>query len=165
MANAHQALLIAISNFGPSESPALKAALARALRTLTAAIAEVVGPSQWGLQTHIADIQDEARTALESIFQVRHFESHLSHTLMTHLSFSLLPLTYTSRCSWTLLLRLALPLRSFWACHYVYMCIVKQCQNGSLLQNDTRKSKVSEAGRRLMPQVLLVGREVGSRDN
>ena len=46
--------------------------LARALRTLASAIAEVVGPSQWGLQVQVPDIQEDARAALEYIFQVGH---------------------------------------------------------------------------------------------
>lgn len=71
--NTPQALLYAISTFPPSESAALKAALARALRAVAAAIADVVGPSQWGLATSVSDLRAEAKAALDYLFQVRTF--------------------------------------------------------------------------------------------
>ncbi|KAM5532328.1 hypothetical protein V8D89_014007 [Ganoderma adspersum] len=67
--NTPQALLYAISTFPTSESAALKAALARALRAVAAAIADVVGPSQWGLATSVSDLRAEAKAALDYLFQ------------------------------------------------------------------------------------------------
>ncbi|PIL24324.1 hypothetical protein GSI_14077 [Ganoderma sinense ZZ0214-1] len=67
--NTPQALLYAISTFPPSESATLKAALARALRAVAAAIADVVGPSQWGLATSVSDVRAEAKAALDYLFQ------------------------------------------------------------------------------------------------
>ena len=43
-AGAHQALLYAISRFGPTDPAPLCAAFARALRALTVSLAELVGP-------------------------------------------------------------------------------------------------------------------------
>jgi hypothetical protein len=69
-ADAPRALLCAISNFRSTDSIALKAACARALRALTVAISETVGPSQWGLRPDTSDIRYEAKTALNYLFQV-----------------------------------------------------------------------------------------------
>ena len=69
-ADAPQALLYAISNFRSTDSIALKAAFARALRALTVAISETVGPSQWGLRPDTSDIRYEAKAALNYLFQV-----------------------------------------------------------------------------------------------
>ncbi|KAH9930763.1 ARM repeat-containing protein [Fomitopsis serialis] len=69
--NAHQAFLYAISVFQPTEPPRLKAAFARALRALAVAIADAVGPSQWGLRNDApVDVRNEARMALDYLFQV-----------------------------------------------------------------------------------------------
>jgi armadillo repeat-containing protein 8 len=70
-ANAPQAFLYAISNFQPTDSVLLRSAFARALRALTVAIADAVGPSQWGLRTECPDIRNEAKAALDYLFQVR----------------------------------------------------------------------------------------------
>ncbi len=78
-ANALQSLLLAISHTTPSTSPSLRAALARALKTLGSAIADVIGPAQWGLQEDHPDIVEEARGALEALFQVRSTRSSSSH--------------------------------------------------------------------------------------
>jgi hypothetical protein len=69
--DALQALLYAISNFQPTDSTTLKAAFARALRALTVAISETVGPSQWGLRPDTSDVQYEAKAAQSYLFQVR----------------------------------------------------------------------------------------------
>lgn len=53
---------------------ATKAAFARAFKTLTAAVADVVGPSQWGLQETNSEVQTEASAVLESLFQVTYAE-------------------------------------------------------------------------------------------
>lgn len=70
-ANAHQSFLYAISRFGPSEPVPTKAAFARALRAIAAACAELVGPSQWGLGNDSSPVRDDAKLALEYLFQVR----------------------------------------------------------------------------------------------
>lgn len=68
--DALQALLYAVSTFQPSDRPVLKAALTRALRALAAAIADAVGPSQWGLSPTVSDVRAEAKVALDYLFQV-----------------------------------------------------------------------------------------------
>ncbi|KAH9945789.1 ARM repeat-containing protein [Epithele typhae] len=67
--NALQALLYAVSAFGPSDSAALRGALARALRALSCAIADVVGPSQWGIAPSVSDMRAEAKAAVDYLFQ------------------------------------------------------------------------------------------------
>jgi len=69
-ANAHQAFLYAISRLDPSESTAVKAAFARALRAMAVACAELVGPSQWGLRDDSSPVREDAKLALEYFFQV-----------------------------------------------------------------------------------------------
>ncbi|KAI0362524.1 ARM repeat-containing protein [Trametes cingulata] len=68
--DALRALLYAVSTFQPSDKPALRAALTRALRALAAAIADAVGPSQWGLSAGVPDVRPEAKVALDYLFQV-----------------------------------------------------------------------------------------------
>lgn len=68
--NASQALLYAVSRFQPADGTPLRAAITRALRALAAAIAEVVGPSQWGISSTVSDLRPEAKVALEYLFQV-----------------------------------------------------------------------------------------------
>ncbi|KAJ8496841.1 hypothetical protein ONZ51_g884 [Trametes cubensis] len=67
--NAPRVLLYAISTLQPSAQPSLKAAFARALRALSAAVADAVGPSQWGLPPTVSDVRAEAKVALEYLFQ------------------------------------------------------------------------------------------------
>ncbi|KAI0807797.1 ARM repeat-containing protein [Fomes fomentarius] len=67
--NACQALLYAVSTFQPSDSAPLKAAITRGLRTLASAIADCVGPSQWGISPDVSDLRSEATVALEYLFQ------------------------------------------------------------------------------------------------
>ncbi|KAI0683713.1 armadillo-type protein [Cytidiella melzeri] len=75
--NALQALLIAISRSHPSEPVAMRAALARALKTLATAVADVIGPSQWGLQTDNPEARKEARSVSESLFQTDALDVYL----------------------------------------------------------------------------------------
>ncbi|KAI0929233.1 hypothetical protein AcW1_006226 [Taiwanofungus camphoratus] len=75
--NAPQAFLFAISLFQPSDSPKLKSAFARALRALAVAIAEVVGPPQWGLHDNSPDIRTEAKAALDYLFQLEVLDIYL----------------------------------------------------------------------------------------
>ncbi|OJT08728.1 Armadillo repeat-containing protein 8, partial [Trametes pubescens] len=67
--DALQALIYAVSTFQPSDRPVLKAAVTRALRALAAAIADAVGPSQWGLSPSVSDVRAEAKVALDYLFQ------------------------------------------------------------------------------------------------
>ncbi|TFK94820.1 ARM repeat-containing protein [Polyporus arcularius HHB13444] len=67
--NASQALLYAVSTFQPTDSVSLKAAITRALRAIATAIADAVGPSQWGLSPSVSDIRPEAKAALDYVFQ------------------------------------------------------------------------------------------------
>jgi armadillo repeat-containing protein 8 len=70
-ADALRSFLYAISRISPSDTASLKYALARGLRALTSAIADIVGPSQWGLGGDVSDMRSEAKEALDYIFQVR----------------------------------------------------------------------------------------------
>ena len=46
--NTHHAILYAISHFTKADPLLLHAAFSRALRALSASIADIVGPSLWG---------------------------------------------------------------------------------------------------------------------
>ncbi|THH14939.1 hypothetical protein EW146_g5460 [Bondarzewia mesenterica] len=76
-ANAHQAFLYAISKFDASESVAIRAAFARALRSLAAATAELVGPSQWGLHDDSSSFREEAKATLDYFFQLEVLDVYL----------------------------------------------------------------------------------------
>ncbi|KAI0373038.1 ARM repeat-containing protein [Pilatotrama ljubarskyi] len=67
--DALRALLYAISTFQPSDKSTLRSAVTRALRALAAAIADAVGPSQWGLSVGVPDVRSEAKVALDYLFQ------------------------------------------------------------------------------------------------
>ncbi|KAJ6523494.1 ARM repeat-containing protein [Mycena vulgaris] len=68
--DAPQAFLYAIAKLTPEDPAPLRAALARGLRALAIAIADTVGPSQWGLREERSTIKPDAEAALEFIFQV-----------------------------------------------------------------------------------------------
>ncbi|KAG0707819.1 ARM repeat-containing protein [Suillus ampliporus] len=53
----------------PDDAVQLKPALARGLRVLSTAIAEVVGPSQLGLRTWSSDLRSEAKATLSYLFE------------------------------------------------------------------------------------------------
>ncbi|KAK7693931.1 hypothetical protein QCA50_003505 [Cerrena zonata] len=69
-ANAHQAFIYAISALQPTDKPTLLAAFTRALKALTSALADAVGPSQMGLHDFPEGIQEEARSALDFLFEM-----------------------------------------------------------------------------------------------
>lgn len=71
-AGAHEALLYAISRFGPTDPAPLCAAFARALRALTVSLAELVGPHHWNLPPDYSksSVRNDAKNALDLIFQV-----------------------------------------------------------------------------------------------
>jgi hypothetical protein len=69
-ADAPRAFLYAISKFQPSDATTLRSAFARALRALTVAISDAVGPSQWGLRADTSAIRSEAKGALDYLLHV-----------------------------------------------------------------------------------------------
>ncbi|KAH8106958.1 ARM repeat-containing protein [Cristinia sonorae] len=75
--NAHQVFLYAVSRFQPTDSPALRSAIARALRALVVAIADAVGPEQWGLRSRQSDMRDECGVALDYLFEVEALDVYL----------------------------------------------------------------------------------------
>ncbi|THH31110.1 hypothetical protein EUX98_g3068 [Antrodiella citrinella] len=75
--NALRSFIYAISLFQPTDPPALRSALTRALRALAAAIADAVGPEQWGLRTRPSEIRDECSVALDSLFEVEALDIYL----------------------------------------------------------------------------------------
>ncbi|PCH37902.1 ARM repeat-containing protein [Wolfiporia cocos MD-104 SS10] len=75
--NAQEELLDALSRFPSSEPSKVKAALARALRALGTAIADEVGPSQWGLKSGSSDVRSDAKDALEYLFQPEIMDMYL----------------------------------------------------------------------------------------
>jgi armadillo repeat-containing protein 8 len=70
-ANTHHAIFYAISHFTKADSPLLRAAFSRALRALATSIADIVGPSLWGLKKDNSIVRDDAQQALQYFFQVR----------------------------------------------------------------------------------------------
>ncbi|TDL27337.1 ARM repeat-containing protein [Rickenella mellea] len=76
-AGAHEAILWAISELQPNDPPSLRTALARTLRALATSYAEIVGPSLWGLGEENNEIQSEARSALDSIFETQSLDIYL----------------------------------------------------------------------------------------
>jgi hypothetical protein len=82
-ANTHHAILYAISHFTKADSPLLRAAFSRALRALAASIADIVGPSLWGLKQDNSIVRNDAQQALQYFFQVRPSILHLFSSLIT----------------------------------------------------------------------------------
>ena len=70
-ANTHHAIFYAISHFTKTDSPLLRAAFSRALRALATSIADIVGPSLWGLKKDNSIVRNDAQQALQYFFQVR----------------------------------------------------------------------------------------------
>ncbi|KAF8209205.1 ARM repeat-containing protein [Mycena galopus ATCC 62051] len=75
--DAPRAFLYAISKFGPDDTAALRSAFARGLRALAIAIADTVGPSQWGLREERAAIKNDAEAALEYLFEAESLDLYL----------------------------------------------------------------------------------------
>lgn len=67
---AHHALLYALAHSNPSDPLALQSALARALRMLACATADVAWPGRWGLRPELHACKLEARAALDYFFEV-----------------------------------------------------------------------------------------------
>ena len=91
-ANAHHAIFYAISHFTKADPPLLRAAFSRALRALAASIADVVGPSLWGLKQDNSIVRNEAQQALQYFFQVRPSILH-SFQLVDYICYRLKPST------------------------------------------------------------------------
>ncbi|KAJ7664973.1 armadillo-type protein [Mycena rosella] len=75
--DAPRAFLYAISKLTPADPAPLRAALARGLRALAIALADTVGPSQWGLRDERAAIRGDAEAALEAVFQIESLDLYL----------------------------------------------------------------------------------------
>ncbi|KAF7319164.1 hypothetical protein HMN09_00252900 [Mycena chlorophos] len=68
--DAPRAFLYALSKLEPADSPAVRAAFARGLRALAIALADTVGPWQWGLAEERSPVlQTMAQAALDAIFR------------------------------------------------------------------------------------------------
>ncbi|EGN95883.1 hypothetical protein SERLA73DRAFT_162574 [Serpula lacrymans var. lacrymans S7.3] len=76
-ASALHALLFALSTLKPYDPIALQTALLRALRTMSTAVAEVVGPSQLGLCSYSSDTRDEAKAVLDFLFELENLDVFL----------------------------------------------------------------------------------------
>ncbi|PPQ80190.1 hypothetical protein CVT24_006586, partial [Panaeolus cyanescens] len=78
-ASALRAILYAISGFTSSDSMTLRAAFSRALRVLAGSIANIVGPSQWGLLPEELDgsLRAQAKDALDGLLQPEAMDIYL----------------------------------------------------------------------------------------
>ena len=70
-ANAHQAILYALSRLDASTTSALRAAYATALRVLASACADLVGSSQWNVREHDSLYREDAKLVLDYLYQMR----------------------------------------------------------------------------------------------
>ncbi|KZT27288.1 ARM repeat-containing protein [Neolentinus lepideus HHB14362 ss-1] len=75
--SAHHAFICAISNLQSSDTLALKAALARGLRVLAASIADMVGPSLWGIHSEKPEVRADAVIALDYLFHVETLDLYI----------------------------------------------------------------------------------------
>ncbi|KAJ7506146.1 ARM repeat-containing protein [Mycena galericulata] len=75
--DAPRAFLYAISKFTVDDSAALRSAFARGLRALAIAIADTVGPSQWGLREERSAIKSDAEAALDYLFETDSIDLYL----------------------------------------------------------------------------------------
>lgn len=76
-ANAHQEIIRALANQYALGVPTLKSALARGLRVLAGAIADVVGPSYGPMRTHTPELRAEAKVALDYLFEYECLDVYL----------------------------------------------------------------------------------------
>ena len=67
---APHAFLVAISYFEPGSSTSLRSAIVRGLKSLTIAMADIAGPSQWGLKPNKSKIRNRTKDGLNYLFQV-----------------------------------------------------------------------------------------------
>ncbi|KAJ7722363.1 ARM repeat-containing protein [Mycena metata] len=74
---APRAFLYAISKFVPEDTATLRSAFARGFRALAIAVADTVGPSQWGLREERSSIKNDAEAALDYLFQPESLDLYL----------------------------------------------------------------------------------------
>jgi len=67
---APHAFLVAISYFEPGSSTTLRSAIVRGLKSLAIAMANIAGPSQWGLKSNKSKIRNRTKDGLNYLFQV-----------------------------------------------------------------------------------------------
>jgi hypothetical protein len=60
----------------------MRAALARALKSLSASVSDVVGPSQWGLQAQTDQDIPEARSAQETLMEVVYQKTNMKDCIV-----------------------------------------------------------------------------------
>lgn len=85
----------ALSHHIALRSDNLTSALARALKTYTTSLADVVGPSLWGLQAlETKDLRVDASSALDQIFEVLSFVAVMLHREMTYVVYTALVFGY-----------------------------------------------------------------------
>lgn len=68
--NALEGLLYALSRLALVDKAVLEPPFVRALKTLTTALADASGSSQYGLRQHTSAIRQEAEEAVDNLFQV-----------------------------------------------------------------------------------------------
>jgi hypothetical protein len=96
---ASHAFLVAISYLQPTDSISLRSAILRGLRSLSAAMADFAGPSQWGLKTKKSKIRNRAKDGLNYLFQVSRLGINLPVTKLISLHFRPSLWTYTFHSS------------------------------------------------------------------
>ena len=148
-ADAMRSLLLAINKLTPIDPPLLKAAFARALRTLTSSLSEVVGPSQWGLAADSSTVRDEAKAALDYLFEVSDTSSCDININLTCTSRNLSMSTSHSSSTRPTIRAHQSPFSS--ALLFEHKSIVIQSQNGLPTRNVSRKSRQNVDGRKLPP--------------
>ncbi len=149
-----------MSTFQPSDSAPLKAAITRGLRTLASAIAECVGPSQWGISPYVSDLRSEAKVALEYLFQVSRF-SHFNLYSTNKYVCSRKCWTSTSHFSPIRCHKSAQLWRNCLPLPYEIPCTGRGYLTGARSESEPPKRKASAVGRRVIlrsrPVVKLGG--------
>ncbi|KAJ3568008.1 hypothetical protein NP233_g5999 [Leucocoprinus birnbaumii] len=74
---APHAFLVAVSYLQPTDSISLRSAIVRGLRSLTMAMADIAGPSQWGLKSNKSKIRNRAKDGLSYLFQTESLDIYL----------------------------------------------------------------------------------------
>ncbi|KAF5346730.1 hypothetical protein D9756_010404 [Leucocoprinus leucothites] len=74
---APHAFLVAISYLQPADSISLRSAIVRGLKSLAIAMADIAGPSQWGLRTKKSKICNRAKDGLNYLFQTESLDIYL----------------------------------------------------------------------------------------
>ncbi|KAJ7636791.1 ARM repeat-containing protein [Roridomyces roridus] len=75
--DAPRAFLYAISKLSAEDLAPLRAAFARGLRALAIALADAVGPSQWGLHDEPSALKGDADAALDYLFEISSIDLYL----------------------------------------------------------------------------------------